>query len=93
MIGKDGRISDILEFSKHASALTSPAALMGIGGVMSQMAMQQQMDQITLEFSKTLAELNVPAEPAAEGQGATAAAAAAPPKSRSWAAGPAARSC
>lgn len=45
-VGSDGRISGILEFSKHASALTNPAVLTGIGGVMSQMAMQQQMDEI-----------------------------------------------
>ena len=44
--GKDGQIKGIVEFSKHASVLTSPAVLAGIGGVMTQMAMQQQMDDI-----------------------------------------------
>lgn len=46
-IGADGRISGILELSKHASVLASPAVLAGLGGVMSQMAMQQQMDEIS----------------------------------------------
>ena len=48
--GKDGRIQGIAEFSKvskHVSGFASPAALAGIGGVMTQMAMQQQMDEIS----------------------------------------------
>lgn len=45
--GKDGRIQGIAEFSKNASVLTSPAVLAGIGGVMTQLAMQQQMDEIS----------------------------------------------
>lgn len=48
LITKNGKISDILEFStKHGDVLTNPAVLTGAAGLMAQMAMQQAMDEIT----------------------------------------------
>ncbi|EEI16412.1 hypothetical protein HMPREF0298_1763 [Corynebacterium lipophiloflavum DSM 44291] len=47
---KGGKITKILEFSKPGSAgmfLTSPLALAGAASIMSQMAMQQSIDEIT----------------------------------------------
>jgi len=46
--GKSGQIRGFVEFAKTpAGALTNPAALAGIGGIMAQVAMQQAMDEIT----------------------------------------------
>lgn len=46
--GNKGQIKGFVEFAKTpAAALTSPAALAGIGGIAAQMAMQLAMDEIT----------------------------------------------
>lgn len=44
---KDGKIAGILEFQKAGSLLTNPAVLAGVGGIMSQLANQAAMDEIT----------------------------------------------
>lgn len=45
--GDGGKINGLVEFAKGpVSTLTSPAVLAGIGGIMAQMAMKQQMDDI-----------------------------------------------
>lgn len=45
---KDGKTAHILEFvGKPGTALTNPALLSGAGGLMSQMAMQQAIEEIT----------------------------------------------
>lgn len=46
--GKSGQIKGFVEFAKTpGAALTNPAVLSGAAGVMTQLAMQQTMDQIT----------------------------------------------
>lgn len=46
--GKSGQIRGFVEFAKTpAGALTNPAMLAGVGGIMAQVAMQQAMDEIT----------------------------------------------
>lgn len=46
--GTKGQIGGFVEFAKApASLLTNPAALSSIGGLMAQMAMQQQLDEIS----------------------------------------------
>ena len=48
MVGKPGKIKGWLQFVKPSrSMVTNPAMLAGVAGVMAQMAMQQQMDEIT----------------------------------------------
>lgn len=55
-IGKDKKISNILEFvSKPTAMLTNPAILAGAAGIMAQIAMQQAMDEIT-DYLKTIDE-------------------------------------
>lgn len=46
IVTKDGKISEILEFTAKG-ALSNPAALAGAAGLMAQLAMQQTMDEIT----------------------------------------------
>lgn len=53
-VAKNGRTTDILEFSKgSAHLLTNPAILSGAAGLMAQMAMQEAMDEIT-EYLKVI---------------------------------------
>lgn len=48
VVMKDGKISNLFEIVASPTAmLTNPAMLTGIGGIMSQYAMQQSMDEIT----------------------------------------------
>lgn len=48
MIGRPGASKSWIQIVQGpGTALTSPAALAGLGGIMSQMAMQQQLDAIT----------------------------------------------
>lgn len=48
IVTKNGKISGILEFVRTPGAmLTNPALLAGAAGIMSQIAMQQTMDEIT----------------------------------------------
>lgn len=48
VVMKDGKISNLLEIVTSPTAIISnPAVLAGIGGIMSQYAMQQTMDEIT----------------------------------------------
>lgn len=42
-----GKISHVLEIAKPGTALANPALLTGVAGLMTQLAMQQTMDQIT----------------------------------------------
>ncbi|MCH8611575.1 hypothetical protein [Arsenicicoccus dermatophilus] len=45
--GKDGQVATFVEFVRTpAGVVTNPAALAGIGGLMSQIALQQAMDEI-----------------------------------------------
>lgn len=47
-MGKDGKITDLLEIVRTpAGMLTNPAVLAGAGGLMAQMAMQQAMEDVT----------------------------------------------
>lgn len=50
VVTSNGKITNILEFLKPGSVgsmLTNPAVLAGVAGIMSQLAMQQSMDEIT----------------------------------------------
>lgn len=50
-----GKVTKILEFTKHGSVgsmLTNPAMLAGAAGIMAQLAMQQTMDEITDYLAK-----------------------------------------
>lgn len=60
VLTQNGKIKTILEFStKSGGMLTNPAMLAGVAGVMSQLAIQQQMSEITDYLEKIDAKLDV----------------------------------
>ncbi len=58
IVTENGKIKNILEFTKVSSTLTSPAMLTGVAGIMAQLAMQQAMDEITDYLAKIDAKLD-----------------------------------
>jgi hypothetical protein len=58
IVTENGKIKNILEFTKMGSMLTSPAMLTGVAGIMAQLAMQQAMDEITDYLAKIDAKLD-----------------------------------